>query len=267
MIGTEYAIYCEVSAGVELSGNTIYDAGYAIYILDSNSTSISQNTIYACSVGIALQTARNCSCEDNTIYGNSGTGVDVSGGSLNNTFVANIVGWNSPGILGWGNSIDRGNNNTWSGNSWSDYSPPGPYNVSGSAGAQDHDPHRLIDNDLPVLNHTEEVLMAEGADTQIVWRTSDQFPLEYRISVNGDEQTTGTWTQTEITYDLSYLTVGFHEVVLSLEDASGLEAFHTVTVRVLFIFLSDIGTELVVLASIVSVFSVVLVLLAVKKRL
>ncbi|MFX1416881.1 MAG: hypothetical protein ACFFC0_08710, partial [Promethearchaeota archaeon] len=80
-------------------------------------------------------------------------------------------------------------------------------------------------------------------------------------------QTTVTWTQTEIIYDLSHLSVGIHEVVLRLADASGLEAFHTVTVRVLFIFLSDIGTELVVLASVVSVFSVVLVLLAVKKRL
>jgi hypothetical protein len=204
---------------------------------------------------------------DNTIYGNRGTGVDISGDSLNNTIAANIMGWNYEGIPPWTNSIDRGNNNTWSGNFWSDYSPPGPYNLSGSAGAQDHDPHRLIDNDLPVLNHTEEVLMAEGAESQIVWRTSDLFPLEYRISVNGNEQTAGTWTQTEIIYDLGHLPVGIHEVVLSLEDASGLEAFHTVTVRVLFIFLSDIGTELVVLASIVSVFSVVLVLLAAKRKL
>jgi parallel beta-helix repeat protein len=267
LIGTEYAVYCQASSGVHLSGNTIYDAGYAIYILDSRFCSISGSTIYACSVGISFQSARNSSCVDNTIYGNSGTGVDISADSLNNTFVTNVLGWNSQGTLGWGNSIDRGNNNTWAGNFWSDYSPPGPYNLSGSAGAQDHEPRRLIDNDIPVLNHTDQVLMAEGADTQIVWRTSDQFPLEYRISVDGNQQTEATWTQTEISYDLSYLPVGTHEVVLRLEDASGLEAFHTVTVRVLFIFLSDIGTELVVLASIASVFSVVLVLLAVKKRL
>jgi len=266
-VGTEYAIYCEVSEGVQISRNIIYDAGYAVYVLDSQSCSISESTIYACSVGIAFQTARNCSSVDNRIYGNGGAGLDISAGSLNNTISANLIGWNSQVTQPWTNSIDRGNNNTWLGNFWSDYSPPGPYNVSGSAGAQDNDPRRLIDNDRPVLNHTDEVLMAEGADTQIVWRTSDQFPLSYRISLNGADQATGTWTQSEITYNLRYLSVGVHEVILAVKDASGLEAFHTVTVRVLFIFLSDIGTELVVLASIASVFSVVLVLLAVKKRL
>ncbi|MFX0044341.1 MAG: right-handed parallel beta-helix repeat-containing protein [Candidatus Hermodarchaeota archaeon] len=267
LVGAQYAVYCEASSGVQLSGNTIYDTGHAICILDSKFCSISESTIYACFVGILFQSARNCSCVDNTIYGNTGTGVDISADSLNNTLAANILGWNSQGILGWGNSIDRGNNNTWSGNFWSDYSPPGPYNLSGSAGAQDHDPYRLIDNDLPVLDHTDQIVVVEGDETQIVWRTSDQFPLEYRISVDGIRQTTGTWTQTEIIYDLRYLAVGEHEVVLNLEDASGLEAFHTVTVRVLFNILPDIDAGLVVLASIVSIYSVVLVLLAVKTRL
>jgi parallel beta-helix repeat protein len=267
LIGAVNAIVCENSTRVQLSRNTIYDTGDAIYVIEGQYCNISDNTIYACYVGVAFQMSRNCSCVDNTIYGNRGTGVDISADSTNNTIRANIVGWNSRVVDPWTNSIDRGSNNTWSGNFWSDYSPPGPYNLSGPAGAQDLDPHLLWDSEYPVINHTDEVLVAEGADVQIVWSTSDRFPLEYHIYVDGEERAGSTWTQSEISFDLSHLAVGVHDVVLSFTDAAGNEASHSVTVTVLPDFLSDIGTELVILASVVSVFSVVLVLFAVKKKL
>ena len=109
--------------------------------------------------------------------------------------------------------------------------------------------------------------MVEGASDQIVWTTSDQFPLTYEILLNGEIQTIRTWAQSNITFDLSHLPVGTHDVTLMVADAARNVAAHYVAVNVLFVPLSDMGTELVIWASVASVVSVVAVLFLIKRRL
>ncbi|MFX1263937.1 MAG: NosD domain-containing protein [Promethearchaeota archaeon] len=276
--GRQVGIHCSNVTEVQIRDNTIFDLtgidvggntydGVGVYMTDSHSSIISDNTIYANNVGLTFHNTNNCLCSGNTIYGNNGIGAEILADSIDNRFVANVFGWNEHSQYSGDNAHDQGVNNTWSENYWSDYSPPGAYYVPGSAISRDLNPRLLVDNSFPILTSSEEVIMAEGARVQIVWTTSDLFPLTYEILVNGETQTIRTWGQSNITFDLSHLPVGTHDVTLMVTDAARNVAAHYVEVNVLFVFLSDMGTELVVVASGVSVVSVVAVLLLIKRKL
>ncbi|MFW9799900.1 MAG: nitrous oxide reductase family maturation protein NosD [Candidatus Thorarchaeota archaeon] len=277
IVGNRFGIRVSNVSAVRIIGNRIYDAtgdepfgmhpAYGLYMENSDLCTIAGNTVYANYVGMELDSSDNCSIAGNTVYGNDGPGLDLSGSSENNTVSENIFGWNSRPVAPLDNAFDRGFNNTWSGNFWSDYVPPGPYNVSGSAGSQDSDPNALVDTSPPVIDSPEMIYVAEGADVEIAWTTSDQFPLSYRILINDEPVIDGrTWTHSNVTFSLRDLSVGSFEVYLVVADAAGNVEAGSVPVAVLFIFLSDIGTNLVIMASIFSVLSVALVVYMIKRR-
>ncbi|MFQ5832465.1 MAG: nitrous oxide reductase family maturation protein NosD [Candidatus Thorarchaeota archaeon] len=275
--GGRYGIRLRNVSEVEIVGNRIYDAigidvggniydGYGIYVRDSNQCRIRGNIVYANYIGIALESSEDCSIAENNVYGNDGPGLDLSGSSENNMVYENVFGWNSPSPSPQDNAVDRGLSNTWTRNSWSDYIPPGPYNVSGTAGSQDLEPSALEDRNHPYMSLPQDIIAAEGSNVQVTWITSDQFPLRYRVFVDGEMQTMRTWTQNEVSFSLSGLSMGEYDLALRFTDAAGNEAQNSVQVIILFGVFSDIGTELVIVASVFSVFSVALVVYVIKRK-
>ncbi len=275
--GGRYGIRIRNVSEVDVIGNRIYDAtgvdvggnifdGFGIYLEDSDQCNITGNTVYANNIGIALESSKNCSITENNLYGNDGPGLDLSGSSVNNTVSENVFGWNSQPLLPLDNALDRGWNNTWSGNSWSDYIPPGPYNVSGTAGSQDLEPSSLEDTNIPLISSPDDIVAGEGSDVHANWTTSDQFPLRYQVLVDGQVRILRTWNQSDISFSISGLSVGTYDVALIITDAAGNEAENSVLVTVLFVVFSDIGTDLVVVASVLSVLAVAFVVYVIKRR-
>jgi len=142
---------------------SINDKNVGVYVDNSNNTIVRNNLIITCDTGIFLSRLERCILSNNSIRkGNTGiqtlhlrfsnltgnqiveshTGIGLSVDSKNNTLSMNRIGWCIET-----NAKDYGSNNTWDGNSWSDWEGIGPYLISGSAGSVDDQP-TLFDEDV-----------------------------------------------------------------------------------------------------------------------
>ncbi|MHA2209385.1 MAG: NosD domain-containing protein [Candidatus Thorarchaeota archaeon] len=251
-----------------IRGNTICDSTHGLRFSNSLNITVLGNSIYRNSIGVDLDSTSQCFFSTNRIYANrrfAAAGFRVDETSDFNTFTSNLVGWNYWGIVS-NNAMDDGSNNTWFGNSWSDYSSPGPYNISGESYSQDILPSLLVDMEAPWIIAPEDIVMGEGSPVNISWRPRDAFPLEYSLHINAQSINEGTWIYDEFGFNLQNLEPGDYDIILSVTDGSGNSTEDIVFVSVLYVILGDIGTELVAYASALSVVGLLMVLCLFKRR-
>ena len=126
---------------------------YGVYMENCTWNSILDSEIRNNSHGVWVNQSDSNTIERNMIVNNTvtGTGVHLTAGSAYNEIHENCFYDNVP--QAW----DNGTGNNWTGNFWSDYAPPPPYLINGTADSEDGDP--LQDCPLigqPDLNITDK---------------------------------------------------------------------------------------------------------------
>jgi hypothetical protein len=233
--------------------NSISDCEFSgIGIVDSPFTSLMENVIENCGNGIEIHgsyvTLDNNSLRnlDNGIqvYGNHSVfvnnsifdgrfyGIVVHSGANNNQFYANQIGWN---LLQ--NAQDDGFMNSWDdgvsiGNSWSDYSGVGTYNISGNAGSVDHYPSLIMrDSTPPVIDHLSDISLSIEQLNQMVllnWSIVEDYPSKYEIFVNSTSVIQGPWNGSNIIFEFEPSEIGTFNITLWVCDLSGNFAYDAV---------------------------------------
>ncbi len=205
----ENAAYASSSVDLDILNNTFIGCYVGLYFWDMGSSHIINNTFSVSYIGISLR----ASAEDIMLYGNK-------------------LGWN------FYNGYDIGVNNTWDngedlGNHWSDYTPPGVYNVSGPANATDRYPFTLIDETPPTIDHPDDVDYEEGTTGHsIIWSPYDLYPREWELVRNGTPIDSRTWKALPIELDVDGLTPGFWNFTIIIYDQSDNAIQDTVLVQV-----------------------------------
>jgi nitrous oxidase accessory protein NosD len=137
------------ASGIEMSvaGNANFDPtvidnvtavngdahGIWMYVINAV---ISNGEIKNSGHGIWVEYSENTTITGIMIINNTemDTGVHLTADTNNTEIHGNCFYDNEP--QAW----DNGTNNNWTGNYWSDWTPPGPYNISGTAKSKDNDP-------------------------------------------------------------------------------------------------------------------------------
>ncbi len=163
------SILTEGSKGFLIKNNTCSSLGQGIRIIWSNSMMIEENTISNCvQQGINIHHSHSNNITYNEIKNCTDFGVALVGGLSyynlvhHNTFLDNAFGgtYNIDGEK-FGNitsqAYDDGTQNTWyeeetkTGNLWSDFSGKGDYSIDGTAESVDIYPQRLDSEENPLL--------------------------------------------------------------------------------------------------------------------
>jgi hypothetical protein len=99
----------------------------------------------------------------------------------------------------------------------------------------------------------------------MTWTASDEFHFQYSIYVNDEFADGGIWDGRSVSFSLDYLTVGTYSIVLNVTDGAGNVGSDEVVVSVISFILGGIGTELVMLASGVTVVCFLVIILVIKR--
>ena len=272
-------IQCEIVGGAS-----------GIEFLDTLDCSVSNCTIYGCWIGIHMNVAINCTTtfsrisnnhrglllEDtifievanNSIYSNSGSGLLIAYGADNNTLIGNSFGWNGAAPGPEENAADHGDNNAFDdgisiGNAWSDFNGTIPYTFRWSL---DSYPILLEDNEDPLLlDEYDTAIDVDTSGNRLTWTARDDFPQRYTINRDGAQIYAAFWTGGDITVDLDPLPVGSFRYVLTVFDGAGNFKSDQVIVNVVSFVLGGIGTELVMIASGVTVAVFIVIVLIIKR--
>jgi len=275
-------ILCEIKGG--LSG---------IQFLSSVDCTVSNTTIYECWIGIQMGLTSNCTVafsrisnnhrgllfdsgefnriENNTIFSNTENGLEFAWGVSNNSVVGNRIGWNGVDGPGEENAIDHGEDNHFDdgisrGNEWSDFNDTTPYTILGTSGSNDSYPVLLSDNIEPVISDVMDTAIdVETTGNVLTWIASDEYPDRYRIEIDGYLLSSSSWNGDPITTNLDALSVGSYSYVITVYDAVGNSVMDTVYVSVVSFVLGGIGTELVMIASGLTVAIFLVMMLIIKK--
>ena len=144
---TAYGIYMYGNSGNNVfSGGSIYSTGepridYAVWLENCTHNTINESEIRDNGHGFWLNESDNNTIERNTIVNNTAlavSGVHLTNGSDNNEIHENCFYENGLEHQ----ALDDGTpgTNNWDGNFWSDYVPPPPYRINGTANSTDSDP-------------------------------------------------------------------------------------------------------------------------------
>ncbi|MFW9886944.1 MAG: right-handed parallel beta-helix repeat-containing protein [Candidatus Thorarchaeota archaeon] len=266
IIGGFEGIHGSQTRNLRILENVICDGANGLRFITSLNITAEGNSVYRHALGVVLTNTSQCLFSANRIYGNTHVGFTVDNTSSYNTFLSNDIGWNDIRTFSSMNAEDNGNNNTWQTNSWSDYASPGPYNVSGDSNSQDFLPTLLIDREGPTINSPNDIVMGEGSTINVTWYPIDAFPLEYIIRMNAEPTSIGAWFEHGYSINLQDLEPGDYTLSISVVDGSGNTTNDIVEVSVLYVFLADIGTELVAYASALSVLLFLAILCLLKRR-
>ncbi|MHA1930687.1 MAG: AGE family epimerase/isomerase [Candidatus Thorarchaeota archaeon] len=77
----------------------------------------------------------------------------------------------------------------------------------------------ISNSSTPVINHPSDMIFEHGCQGQIItWTPSDSNPSNYSILVDDTTVEQDSWNGEQISYDVSYLTVGNYNVTLVVED-------------------------------------------------
>lgn len=269
--------------------NTYISGGeIGIEVVDSQDCNVENCTIRNTVEGVSLDTTDNCTVRDssifhnqigiksfvtsnlkvynNVVYSNTYAGIEIGFFSENNTVYQNRIGWNEE----W-NAVDNGNNNAFTdgssiGNSWSDYVGTGVYEIYGIGGSIDIFASRLRDDVKPVIDSLDDVIIdVESTEEYLSWKCIEEYPNRYTIHINGELEIQGLWGGEEIDFQIAHLAVGSYDVILTVFDAAGNSHQDSVMVSVISFMLGGIGTELVMLASGVTVAIFLLLIFIIKK--
>jgi hypothetical protein len=209
--------------------------------------------------------------ENNTIFSNTENGLEFVWPTNNNSVVGNMFGWN--GLPGQGdeNAVDHGEDNRFDdeigrGNAWSDFNGTTPYAITGTSGSNDSFPEILVDDTNPVISdQIDTAIDVETTGNRMIWTASDEFPSRYRIEIDGNTLTSSDWNGDPITVNLDTLAVGSYRFTATVIDAAGNSASDSAYVNVVSFVLGGIGTELVMIASGLTVAIFLVVMLIIKK--
>ena len=243
-----------------------YEAYDGILLENSNNCTVVDSTSFGNTIGVMLANSDFCNIINNSIYSNSERGIHLEAFSENNTIAGNEVGWN----IIW-NILDNGLYTVYQdgivfGNRWSDYNESEAYVVPGTGGTTDFFADSLIDISRPYLiGLLDTVIDVESSDSSLTWNASDYYHHQYHISIDGELVETGIWDSRPITFDISNLNVGTYIIVLTVIDGAGNSATDEVSVSVISFILGGIGTELVMLASGVTVVCFVIIMVIIKR--
>lgn len=267
---------CEVAgvaAGVDIMASsdcsvvesTFIACWDALMLRQSTRLLVFGNTIRSNQRGILFQQSNHCDILNNTIYANFDLGLQIDINSYNNTVLENSIGWNNR------NAFDAGVNNTFDdgssiGNSWSDFNESETYQILGNGGSIDAYGQIWVDNVIPqVIPLSDIAIDVETVDNELTWVVYDQYLVSYEVQELEMTTTSGIWIEGDITYGLDHLRVGTHSITLLLYDAAGNEASDEILVTVMSFLLGGIGTELVMIASGITVACFVVIILLIKR--
>ena len=197
------------------------EKSFGFYLMESSSNNVTDGEIFNCARGTRIDSGRYNTIERNIIRDNFDTGVLLDGSASyteihTNCFYNNIR-----------QAMDNGANNNWTGNYWSDYIPPGPYNISGAAGSKDNEPldECPLGEGLPP-NITSFAPPSPVNDTVCTWRTFN-VTVNQTVNVswylNGTAQVPKNVSVTEANFSFHAQYVGVHNVSAVAENANGMD--------------------------------------------
>jgi parallel beta-helix repeat protein len=271
IIDATYGITVIDSVDISIENTTIYDLNYGIYLSRvSNSTIIGCTTFYNYR-GIVLERTDHCQIRDNLIYANWQYGIEIALFSHNNSVYGNSIGWNDIINENRYNVIDTGEDNYFDdnvsiGNYWSDFNESESYVIPGAANSVDSFAQLLEDDVNPVLVPLYDTAIdVDRVGNSLTWLAFDVFPRSYVIAENAQNRIFSVWLGGEITMGLDHLAMGTHTITIIITDGAGNEASDEVLVSVVSFVLGGIGTELVMIASGLTVASFVIIIILSKK--
>ncbi|MFW9868984.1 MAG: right-handed parallel beta-helix repeat-containing protein [Candidatus Thorarchaeota archaeon] len=265
--GGDTGIVLRESSYCTVSNTLIYYASSGIYLYSSNNCTIIFSRLYNNYIGAQIESATFCNILNSSIYSNTRQGLDLIGSSFNNSIVGNSIGWNGD----IGNVIDLGRDNRYDdgiglGNAWDDFNGTIPFVVPGTNGSIDSFPVLLEDNVNPVVYGLADFAFdVESTGNSMTWMVSDEFPSSYSIQIDSGPEAGHVWNGDDITINLDTLRIGTYRFVVTLYDGAGNTASDEVYVSSVSFVLGGIGTELVVIASGLTVAYFTVIIFMVKK--
>lgn len=264
--GGDIAIEIRASTDCTIRDCSSFDSYAGILLDSSDNCTIVDCSIYSNIIGTRIFSTDSCNIINNSIYSNSQYGVHVYAFSENNTIFGNLIGWNAVH-----NAVDDGDNTEFTdsvstGNEWSDYNSSVVYSIHGSGISTDLYATQLTDETRPtVLGDFDLVIDIESSGETITWTASDTFHSHYEIYINDELVEDRTWDGRTIEFSLEDLNLGTYTIDLNVTDGAGNVGRDVVVVSVISFILGGIGTELVMLASGVTVVCFVVIILFVKR--
>ncbi len=260
------------SHDISVSNTSIYGTWNGIYLNTASNSTITYSRVFGNHRGMLVWWSSYWQIINNSIYSNTDIGIELAWTSHNNTIIGNSIGWNGiPNELG-SNAADNGGINHFDdgvsvGNAWSDFNGTTPYQIVGSSGAIDSYPELLEDTENPVISGPlDTVIDVETSGNTLNWTTFDEFPQTYSLQIDDGAVAEGrAWNGGDITIDIDSLPVGTYRYLLTFYDCAGNSASDEVVVTVVSFVLGGIGTELVMIASGVTVACFVVIILLVKR--
>ncbi|WP_371804489.1 right-handed parallel beta-helix repeat-containing protein [Candidatus Lokiarchaeum ossiferum] len=235
-------IFLECSSENYLFENSIKSAQIGIELSESHNSSLLKNYFFNnTDFGISSSENENITINQNEFVKTNGTGIALASDSMywiiwENIFVNNEV-----------HAQDDGSSNFWYrngiGNYWDNYTGldadfngigDKPYNISGSAAAQDLYP--IVDEVKPILSSDQSTYYTTGLILcSISWNAIETYPDVYWIISNNTTVVEETpWNTEIITYNILplSLTNGSYQYTLWVRDLSGNEKSDNVSVIV-----------------------------------
>ncbi len=273
---------CEIKRGVNgisitdshnivMESSLIHSSRFGIYLKGtSNSTIVCCNSFYN-NRGVVLDESNHCKILNNKIYGNWYHGIELSSSCHNNSIYGNSIGWNGASSQYWYNAIDDGEDNFFDdnisiGNYWSDFNELEEYMISGDANSVDSFAQLLEDYTSPILVPLNDIeIKHESVGNKLTWLVYDEYPRFYRIRENQVNLIISVWLGGNISVSLDQLSVGVHTITITIYDGANNEASDEVLVTVLPFVLSDMGSKNVIIASGITIVSLVLSITLIKR--
>jgi parallel beta-helix repeat protein len=259
------------SIDCSIANSTFYGCSNGIRLTSSANSSVIGNEIHNNNRGVLVENSQFCEILDNSIYSNWQYGIEITFSASNNTIYGNSIGWNVISGENEVNAIDSGFDNAFDdgvsiGNYWDDYNSSEPYIISGTGSSIDDFAQLLEDNVNPALVPLNDIAIDVNSEgNSITWQTYDLFPKSYTIRQNTVIATSAIWDGGEVTFDLDHLSVGTYEISISVVDGAGNSATDTISVTVVEFILGGLGTELVMIASGITLVVFLAMIVLVKK--
>lgn len=245
--------------------------GNGVYVYQSSECIITGCHIYANYKGIMFQESRYCTVQNNDIYRNAYVGVEFDTYSHNNSVIDNRFGWNFVREWGETHGRDNGLNNSFddgvgTGNAYSDYNASEPYLIAGNAHTVDHFASDFSDDTRPTIEPIPDFAFdIETVGNVATWTARDSLPFAYVAYLNTIEWMNEVWDGRDLVIRLDRISLGTHNLTVEILDGAENRNSDTVFVTVVSFVLGGMGTDLVMIASGITVLSLVLLLVLIKK--
>ncbi len=273
---------CEIIAGVSgiqllsvvdcfVVDNSLFGCWNGIVLRYASNCTVLENRVYNNNKGILFEGSDHCDMLNNLIYSNREYGIEITSYSHNNSVFGNSIGWNNVSGSDGGNAIDNGEDNSFDdgfniGNLWSDYNGSENHQILGTGSSFDRFPQLLEDTLAPgILPLLDVAIDVETSGNTLTWHVYDQFPKSYEIKENEAITIAAFWSGSNITFNLDHLELGTYAISIILYDGAGNTATDGIFVSVISFILGGIGTELVMIASGITVAIFVIITLLVKR--